>query len=501
MGSGFSEPLFQPRLPPPPLASGLKPARRNDKVHPPKNISRRHALRDVACGFGGLAMGALAHQQATGASARIVHHPPKAKRVIFLFMAGGVSHVDSYDYKEQLFQDDGKMVRFDDARTLAKTRKIIEHRVMKPLWDFEQYGQAGQHVSELFPHTARHVDDLCFLKGMHTEGVAHGPSTLFLHTGSINLVRPSMGSWANYGLGTENENLPGFVSIGPAMGNGGPRNYSNAFLPAAYQGTPVGRAGIPAKEATIRNLTGAHHDPATQRQQFNLLRQLNAEQANRTPEDDKLEAVINSFELAWRMQNNAPDILDLSRESPSTLEMYGIGEKHTDNFGQYCLRARRLSEAGVRYVQVNYTDNTNNPAWDQHSNMPKHIEHARATDKPVAGLLEDLKRRGLLEDTIVWWGSEFGRTPYAQDKGTGRDHNPDGFTVWLAGGGFKPGFSYGETDSHGHHAGEAKVHMHDLHATILHQLGIDHEKLTYRYDGRDFRLTDVFGRVVTDIIS
>ena len=513
MGSGFSEPLFQPRLPPPPLASGLKPARRNDTVHPvlkgllltrmhpPKNISRRHALRDVACGFGGLAMGALAHQQATGASARIVHHPPKAKRVIFLFMAGGVSHVDSYDYKEQLFQDDGKMVRFDDARTLAKTRKIIEHRVMKPLWDFEQYGQAGQHVSELFPHTARHVDDLCFLKGMHTEGVAHGPSTLFLHTGSINLVRPSMGSWANYGLGTENENLPGFVSIGPAMGNGGPRNYSNAFLPAAYQGTPVGRAGIPAKEATIRNLTSAHHDPATQRQQFNLLRQLNAEQANRTPEDDKLEAVINSFELAWRMQNNAPDILDLSRESPSTLEMYGIGEKHTDNFGQYCLRARRLSEAGVRYVQVNYTDNTNNPAWDQHSNMPKHIEHARATDKPVAGLLEDLKRRGLLEDTIVWWGSEFGRTPYAQDKGTGRDHNPDGFTVWLAGGGFKPGFSYGETDSHGHHAVEAKVHMHDLHATILHQLGIDHEKLTYRYDGRDFRLTDVFGRVVTDIIS
>ena len=513
MGSGFSEPLFQPRLPPPPLASGLKPARRNDKVHPvlkgllltrmhpPKNISRRHALRDVACGFGGLAMGALAHQQATGASARIVHHPPKAKRVIFLFMAGGVSHVDSYDYKEQLFQDDGKMVRFDDARTLAKTRKIIEHRVMKPLWDFEQYGQAGQHVSELFPHTARHVDDLCFLKGMHTEGVAHGPSTLFLHTGSINLVRPSMGSWANYGLGTENENLPGCVSIGPAMGNGGPRNYSNAFLPAAYQGTPVGRAGIPAKEATIRNLTGAHHDPATQRQQFNLLRQLNAEQANRTPEDDKLEAVINSFELAWRMQNNAPDILDLSRESPSTLEMYGIGEKHTDNFGQYCLRARRLSEAGVRYVQVNYTDNTNNPAWDQHSNMPKHIEHARATDKPVAGLLEDLKRRGLLEDTIVWWGSEFGRTPYAQDKGTGRDHNPDGFTVWLAGGGFKPGFSYGETDSHGHLAVEAKVHMHALHATILHQLGIDHEKLTYRYDGRDFRLTDVFGRVVTDIIS
>ena len=469
------------------------------------NISRRNALRDLACGFGGLAMGALAHQQARADGAvppgKILHHSPKAKRVIFLFMAGGVSHVDSYDYKEQLFRDDGKMIRFDDARTLAKTRKVVEHRVMKPLWNFEQYGQTGQHVSELFPHTARHVDDLCFLKGMHTEGVAHGPSTLFLHTGSINLVRPSMGSWTNYGLGTENNNLPGFVSIGPAMGNGGPRNFSNAFLPAAYQGTPVGRAGIPAKEATIRNLVDFQNNPAQQREQYELLRQLNAEQAERMPGDDKLEAVISSFELAWRMQNNAPDILDLSQESPSTLEMYGIGEKHTDNFGQYCLRARRLSEAGVRYIQVNYTDNSNNPAWDQHSNMPKHIEHARATDKPVAGLLEDLKRRGLLEDTIVWWGSEFGRTPYAQNKGTGRDHNPDGFTVWLAGGGFKPGISYGQTDSHGHHAVEKQVHMHDLHATILHQLGLDHKKLTYRYDGRDFRLTDVFGRVVGEILS
>ena len=336
---------------------------------------------------------------------------------------------------------------------------------------------------------------------MHTEGVAHGPSTLFLHTGSINLVRPSMGSWTNYGLGTENQNLPGFISIGPAMGNGGPRNYSNAFLPATYQGTPVGRAGIPAEEATIKNLITLESNPAQQRRQFELLRQLNAEQAARSPGDDNLDSVINSFELAWRMQSNAPDILDLSQESPATLAMYGIGEKHTDNFGRYCLRARRLSEAGVRYIQVNYTDNTNNPAWDQHSNMPKHIEHARATDKPVAGLLEDLKRRGLLEDTIVWWGSEFGRTPYAQTKGTGRDHNPDGFTVWLAGGGFKPGGAHGNTDSYGHHAVEGQVHMHDLHATILHQLGLDHKRLTYRYDGRDFRLTDVHGKVVKEIIS
>ena len=467
-------------------------------------MTRREALQRTACGFGSIAMASLAHQTAAAVNplaARIPHHKPKAKRVIFLFMAGGVSQVDSFDYKSKLFRDEGKMLKFDDARTLAKTRKIVEHRVMKPLWDFKQHGQCGQPVSDLFPHMSRHVDKLCFLKGMHTEGVAHGPSTLFLHTGNINLVRPSMGSWINYGLGAENENLPAFISIGPSMGNGGPRNYSNAFLPAAFQGTPIGRAGIPAHEATIRNLTAPGVNPKEQRNQFELLRQINQEQAARQPGNDELENVIGSFELAWRMQNNAPDILDLSQESSETLDMYGIGQKETDSYGRYCLMARRLSESGVRYIQVNYTDNTNNPSWDQHSNMPKHMEHARATDKPVAGLLEDLARRGLLEDTIVWWGSEFGRTPYAQDKGTGRDHNPDGFTLWLAGGGFKQGFSYGNTDEHGHHAVEGKVHMHDLHATILHQLGLNHENLTYRYDGRDFRLTDVHGKVVKEIMA
>ena len=315
------------------------------------------------------------------------------------------------------------------------------------------------------------------------------------------MIRPSMGSWVDYGLGSENNNLPGFISIGPSMGNGGPRNYSNAFLPSYHQGTPVGRAGISAKDATIKNIKALHMSAKDRHEQFELLKKINAEQISKNPTDDKLETVIKSFELAWRMQNNAPDILDLSKESPSTLEMYGIGKKETDDFGQYCLRARKLSEAGVRYVQVNYTDNTNNPAWDQHSNMPKHMQHARATDKPVAGLLKDLKQRGLLEDTIVWWGSEFGRTPYAQDKGTGRDHNSDGFTVWLAGGGFKNGHSHGNTDDFGHHAVEGKIHMHDLHATILHQLGLDHEKLTYRYDGRDFRLTDVHGKIIHDIIA
>ncbi len=468
------------------------------------NYSRREALRTAACGFGGLALGAMTHQAAAVTNPlapKLVHHSPKAKRVIFLFMAGGVSHVDSYDYKPRLFSDDGKMVRFDDARTLAKTRKIVEHRVKKPLWDFNNYGQCGLPVSDLFPLTAKHADDLCVLKGMSTNGVAHGPSTLFLHTGTINHIWPSTGSWINYGLGTENENLPGFVSIGPSMGNGGPRNYGNAFLPAAYQGTAVGRAGIDAKDATIKNITSPGVDLSEQRKKFELLRKLNAEQAARSPGDDELEAVIGSFELAWRMQNNMPGILDLSQENAKTREMYGIDQKKTDNYGRYCLMARRLSEAGVRYVQVNYTDNGNNPSWDQHSDLPKHMEHAQASDQPVAALLQDLKQRGLLDDTIVWWSSEFGRTPYAQNKGTGRDHNPDGFTTWLAGGGFKPGFSHGNTDEYGHHAVEGKVHMHDLHATILHQLGLNHEKLTYRYDGRDFRLTDVHGHVVKEIIA
>ena len=468
------------------------------------NINRRQTLNSLACGFGGLAFGAIAHKDAIASSNSpkdIFHHRPKAKRVIFIFMAGGVSHLDSFDYKESLVKHDGKMMRFDDARTLAKTRKIINHRVMKPLWKFKKHGQSGRDVSELFPHIANHVDDLCFIKGMHTNGIAHGPSTLFLHTGNINLIRPSMGSWINYGLGTENNNLPGFVSIGPSMGNGGPRNFSNAFLPSSYQGTPLGRAGIPAKEATIKNLVNQNLNHQQNLKQFELLQKINAEQLSTYPNNDKINSVINSYELAWRMQNNAPNVLDIKNESPSTMEMYGIGQKETNDFGQYCLKARKLSEAGVRYVQINYTDNTNNPAWDQHSDMPKHMEHARATDKPVAGLITDLKQRGLLEDTIVWWGSEFGRTPYAQDKGTGRDHNSDGFTVWLAGGGFKKGFSFGETDEFGHHAVEGKVHMHDLHATILHQLGIDHEKLTYRYDGRDFRLTDVHGKVVHQLLS
>jgi hypothetical protein len=472
-------------------------------------FTRRQALKTTACGFGYLALAGLANNAAANPlGPKAAHFRPRAKRVIFLFMPGGPSHVDTFDYKPRLASDDGKMREFDDARTLAKTHKIVAHRVMKSPWKFRQHGHSGLWMSDLFPHLSRHSDNLCVLKGMHTEGIAHGPATLFLHTGAINLVRPSVGSWVLYGLGTENQNLPGFVTICPSMGNGGPRNYSNAFLPPAYQGTAIGRAGIPASEAKVRNLGNDRLSPVEQRQQLELLQELNAEQlrmanGGRQPSygDAELEAVIDSFELAFRMQARAPSILDLSRETKETQRLYGIGEKETDNFGRQCLMARRLVESGVRYVQVNYGDSTGNPAWDQHSNLPKHADHARAVDKPVAGLLEDLRRRGLLDDSLLWWGGEFGRTPYAEKNGTGRDHNPDGFTMWLAGGGVKSGLSFGATDEFGHHAVEDKIHMHDLHATIMHLLGLDHEKLTYRYAGRNFRLTDVTGRVVTEIIT
>ncbi len=468
------------------------------------NCNRRQVLQAAACGFGSLAVAGLAQAAAANdepLAPRTPHFAPRAKRIIFLFMQGGPSHVDSFDYKPLLDEQDGKMMTFADDRAFANLgKKDLSQRVMKPLWKFQQQGACGKWVSNLFPEINKHVDDLCFIHSMHTEGVAHGPATLFLHCGSANFIRPSIGSWVLYGLGSENQNLPGFVSIAPSAGNGGPRNYGNAFLPPFYQGTALGKAGAPATEATIRNMRNGPAGASTQRQLFDLTQTLNSQQLQSRAGDAELEAVINSFELAWRMQSRAPDVLDLTKESAATLAQYGIGEKETDNFGKQCLMARRMSEAGVRFIQVTYGDNTANPAWDQHSNLPKHGDHARAVDKPVAGLLADLKQRGLLEDTIVWWGSEFGRTPYAEKNGTGRDHNPSGFTVWLAGGGFKPGFAFGQTDEFGHAAVQDKVHMHDLHATLLHQLGLNHEQLTYRYAGRNFRLTDVHGRVVKEVL-
>jgi hypothetical protein len=336
---------------------------------------------------------------------------------------------------------------------------------------------------------------------MHTEGVAHGPSTLFLHCGATQQWRPSMGAWIQYGLGTENQNLPGFVSITPSIGNGGSRNYGAAFLPSRHQGTPIRIDASRGKSLAIRHLSSDAHGPEVQRQRYDLIQQLNQLQHAQFQHASDAEAMIASMETAWRMQQPAADVLRLEEESQATLDLYGIGSPKTDLYGRKCLVARRLAEAGVRFIQVNYGDDSANPAWDQHSQLEKHQEHALATDQPVAGLLADLKQRGLLEDTLVWWGSEFGRTPYAEKNGTGRDHNPGGFTVWLAGAGVKTGYSWGTTDELGHLAIDQKVHMHDLHATILHLLGIDHLRLTYHHAGRDFRLTDVFGEVVHEILA
>jgi hypothetical protein len=421
--------------------------------------------------------------------------------VIFLFMQGGPSHVDTFDYKPLLAERHGQSFDFEDDRVRAKTgQRSSAQRVMQSPWTFRQYGETGRWVSDLFPETARHVDRLCLVHSLHTEGVAHGPATLFLHCGATNFVRPSMGAWIVYGLGSENQNLPGFVTIAPSAGNGGPRNYGPAFLPPGCQGTALG--DVNARELSVRNLVPPPGVAGSHRRSLDLAQSLSRTQLARVGAGTgELETVIESYELAWRMQQSAPGILDLSGESPDTRTLYGLDDPVTERFGEQCLMARRLCEAGVRYIQVNYGDNSANPAWDQHSNLPKHAEHARRVDRPIAGLLTDLARRGLLEDTLVWWGGEFGRTPYAQDNGTGRDHNPSGFTMWLAGGGVKPGLSYGRTDPFGHQAVENRVHMHDLHATILHLLGLHHEQLTFRYSGRNFRLTDVHGRVVTDILA
>jgi len=456
-------------------------------------LSRRHLLKAAACGFGHLAFAGIASSAARNPLApKPAMYEPRAKRVIFLFMQGGPSQVDTFDYKPELVKWDGKMTKFAH-RGANNPMKVLKH-----MWDFRRHGQCGQTVSSLFPEMAQHVDDICFLKGMHTEGVAHGPATLFLHTGATNLVRPSVGAWISYGLGSGNENLPAFVTVNPPANKGGPRHYSNAFLPPIHQGTVLGQPGnrnaVP-KLANLRSLLSAESG----QKQYEFLNRLNRIQAGPQP-GAALEGAINSLELAWRMQNHAGELVDLGRETKATMDLYGINQKPTDAFGRQCLVARQLAESGVRYIQISHCDNDAAPVWDQHSNMPKHQELALEVDKPISGLLFDLKQRGLLEDTLVWWGAEFGRTPFSQGA-DGRDHNPKGFTTWLAGGGVKSGFSHGATDDLGFQAIEGKVHMHDLHATILHLLGIDHEKLTYRYSGRDFRLTDVAGNVVKEILA
>ena len=459
--------------------------------------TRREMLRDCANGFGMIALATLLGEQEARAAAAnpLAAKPPmfpaKAKRVIFLFMHGGPSQVDTFDPKPLLTRDSGKP--FPGAK--PKVQFAQTGNLLKSPWEFKKYGQSGIEVSALFPEVAKFVDDLCIVRSMYADNTAHGGALLQLHTGSDSFVRPSMGSWINYGLGSENQNLPGFITICPTLGHGGVQNWSSAFLPAAYQGTPIGNAGIPAEKASITHIARA--EPADlQRMQLDLLHGMNADQLHHMGADPRLEGEINAFELAFRMQVEAPELMDISKESKATLDLYGIGSEPTNNFGRQCLLARRFSERGVRFVQVSHSYK-----WDQHGDLRNgHTKNAHEVDKPIAGLLADLKAHGLLKDTLVLWGGEFGRTPTAQGD-DGRDHNPHGFTVWMAGGGVKPGMVYGATDDYGYYATEDKMHMHDLHATILHLLGIDHKRLTYRYSGRDFRLTDVYGNVADKIIA
>jgi hypothetical protein len=469
-----------------------------DRIPP---LSRRSLLERSAGGFGYLAFQALLAGDsstiatATPLSPRTVSFPARAKRVVFLFMKGGPSHVDTFDPKPLLQRDDGKAFPFAQPRVqFATTGKLL-----KSPWSFKQHGQSGLPVSELFPHVARHVDDLCVLRSLHGTNTAHGGACLKLHTGSDTQVRPSMGSWLLYGLGTENQNLPGFITICPTLAHGGVNNWGAAFLPAHCQGTPIGNASISSEKALVRHIVSHDTDPALQRKQLDFIAKLNRDHQALSGPEQALEGRINSFELAFRMQRTMPEAQDLSQESEATKSLYGMDQPVTANFGRQCLMARRFLERGVRFVQVTHSDGE--VQWDQHGNLFKgHTKNALEVDRPIAGFLTDLKQRGLLEDTLVIWGGEFGRTPTAQGA-DGRDHNPYGFTMWLAGGGVRRGIAYGSTDDYGYFAQEDKVHIHDLHATILHLLGLDHEKLTHRYAGRDFRLTDVSGHVVKEILA
>lgn len=456
-----------------------------------ENISRRQLLQNSAVGFGSLALAdLLARESVAGTSMSSgLHFPMRAKRVIFLFMHGGPSHVDTFDYKPLLARHDGQPLPFDKPRVqFAQTGNLL-----KSPWTFRQYGQSGAWVSDLFPQVGQCVDDICFVKSMYGSNEAHGGALLKMHTGSDTFVRPSMGAWISYGLGSENENLPSFVTIRPTMGHGGVRNFGSAFLPAEHQATRIGT--ILPTHANIENLKNPKLERGVLRKELDFAQRLNRQQLEQRGHDAMLEAKIQSMELAFRMQTEAPELLDLAQETDDTNRLYGLDQPHTANFGRSCLLARRLSESGVRFVQASH------PYWDQHSELKeKHGSLAAEVDKPIAGLLRDLKARGLLDETLVIWGAEFGRTPTAQGT-NGRDHNPHAFTYWMAGGGVKPGYSHGASDDFGYYAIQDRVHVHDFHATLLHILGIDHERLTYRYGGRDFRLTDVAGRVVHDILA
>ncbi len=456
-------------------------------------------LERTALGFGHVALASMLSSEAAGAvnplKAKQPHFPARAKRVVFLFMKGGPSHVDTFDPKPLLTRDHGKAFPGQEPRIkFAQTGKLL-----KSPWSFKQYGQSGLPVSELFPNVAQCVDELCILRSLHGSNPAHGGALLKLHTGSDTFVRPSMGSWITYGLGTENDNLPAFITICPTLAHGGVNNWGAAFLPAWTQGTPIGNASVSSDKALVRHIRNDRIPPSLQKAQLALLGQVNQEHLAQTGAHAALEGRIASFELAFRMQSTMPEAQDIGSETEATRKLYGIDNPITANFGRQCLMARRFLERGVRFVQVTHSDSE--VQWDQHGSLYKgHSKNAAEVDKPIAGFLKDLKSRGLLDDTLVIWGGEFGRTPTAQGT-DGRDHNPHGFTLWLAGGGVKKGFAYGATDDYGYYALENKMHIHDFHATLLHLLGLDHERLTYRYGGRDFRLTDVHGHVAKEILA
>ncbi len=454
-------------------------------------FSRRQFLKTGSNGFGYLAFAALSQQQALRAQStsaplapKAPHFAQRAKRVIFLCMQGAPSHVDTFDYKPKLIADAGKPA--PSAAGRYGTAKL-----MPPQWKFNRSGKSGLMISELFPNLAKHADELCLLNSMATDLPAHPQAFSQLHTGTTQFVRPSLGSWALYGLGTMNENLPGFITINPP-GNA-TRTYGSAFLPAIYQGTKIG-GGM--EQATISNIKNSRYTTEAQRTQLDLVQALNKARMQQdggvSPE---VEGVIESYELAFRMQAEVPKVMDLSKETAATQALYGIGEQETDTFGKQCLMARKFVEAGVRFIEITHGN------WDQHFNLKAALErNTGAIDRPIAGLLTDLKQRGLLKDTLIIWGGEFGRTPHSQGD-DGRDHNNKGFTMWMAGGGVKGGMNYGMTDDYGYEAVHNKMHIHDWHATVLALLGLDHERLTFRYAGRDFRLTDVYGAVAKEIIA
>jgi hypothetical protein len=451
--------------------------------------TRRQLLRQCGAGFGSLALMDLLGQRAAAApsidsAARTPPFAPRAKRVIFLFMHGGPSHVDTFDYKPLLARDTGKPLPFAKPRVqFAQTGTLLASP-----WKFSQHGQCGAWVSELFPEVAGCVDNLAFVKSIWGSNPAHGGALLKIHTGSDTFVRPSIGSWISYGLGSEDKNMPSFITMNPTMGHGGVQNFGSAFLPAVHQGT---RLDVTATGAQINHLDGRGVPDRARQAELDMIGEINRHQLESTGPDVELEGRIKSYELAFRMQTEAPALFDISGETENTRKLYGIGDSATEVFGRQCLLARRFAEAGVRFVQCSHS------YWDHHTELKTKLPEVA---RPIAGLLRDLKSRGLLEDTLVIWGGEFGRTPTAEG-GNGRDHNPHAFTWWMAGGGVKPGISYGQSDDYGFYAMSDKVHVHDMHATILYLLGLDHEKLTYRYAGRDFRLTDVEGQVVRGVIA